>query len=43
MANLARGELDDDWDVTYFDEELGGVVEIAPTHESIRRRHKRWP
>lgn len=39
LADLVRGELDDEWDGTYFDEELGGVVEIAPTHESIRRRH----
>lgn len=41
LANLVRGELVDSWDVRYFDEELGKVVEVALTQELIRRRHHR--
>jgi len=39
LAILVRGELDDSWDVTYFDEALGKAVEVAPNREPVRRRH----
>ena len=41
LAILVRGELDDSWDVTYFDEALGEAVRVAPTREPVRRRHHR--
>ena len=41
LAVLVRGDLDDSWAVTYFDEALGEAVEVAPNREPVRRRHDR--